>query len=114
MSRRRREYSPEPFVRLPKRLLLGNDAPAWWSLPAGARDLYCILKAAYNGSNNGSIVLLYAQVLRLKISGLRSSKAVCAAFVALESAGWIERTEIGGIHRHKNLYRLTGKIDGLI
>jgi hypothetical protein len=109
-----RDFSPLPFVRLPKSIILGADCSAWWSLPPGARDIYTMLKAAYNGSNNGSIFLYYSQILAKRIKGLQSDKAISSAFKKLEATGWIKRTRIGGLYRFKNAYRLTGKFDRLL
>jgi len=102
----------EPFVRLSKELLFRG--PEWWTLRPGARDVYLLLKAKYNGSNNGSIRLYYSEIRRRAISGLRSDKAISSAFKELERVGWIERTQHGGLYRHINDYRLTGKHDKLL
>jgi hypothetical protein len=112
MKKGKRDQRSPPFVRLAKELLFKHHE--WWSLRPGARDIYLLLKAKYNGSNNGSIRLYYSEIRERKICGLRSSKAISSAFRELERAGWIERTRLGGLYRHLNDYRLTGKHDNLL
>ena len=114
MKKGRRDFTRLPFVMLPKSIILGPDCSTWWSLPPGARDIYIMLKAAYNGSNNGSIFLYYSEISKRRIKGLQSDKAISSAFKKLESTGWIKRTRIGGLYRFKNAYRLTGKFDTLV
>jgi len=105
---KRDRYCP-PFVALSKELILRT--PEWWALSHGARDIYLLLKAKHNGSNNGRICLYYAEVLNKRIAGLRSPKAISAAFRELEDNKWIKRTKIGGLYRFKNEYALLWTYD---
>ena len=109
---KRNKRSSEPFVRLSRELLFKSSE--WWSFRPAARDIYLLLKAKYNGRNNGNIRLYYSEIRGRRIPGLRSDKAISSAFKELESAGWLERTELGGLYRHLNEYRLTGKHDKLL
>ena len=49
-----------------------------------------------------------------RITGLHSRKAIADSLRVLESEGWIERTKVGGLHRYRNFYGLTGKHDGMV
>lgn len=112
MRKGRRDYARLPFIMLAKEMLF--KCPEWCALSSGARDVYLLLKGKYNGSNNGQIRLYYTDIKKLKISGLRSDKAISRAFHELESGGWTERTKLGGLHRFINEYRLTAKYDRFI
>lgn len=109
MKKSKRDTYCPPFVGIGKDLLLKR--PEWWQLSHGGRDIYLLLKAKYNGSNNGKIRLSYVEILKKRISGLRSAKAIARTFRELESEKWIERTKIGGLHRFTNEYRLLGTYD---
>ena len=112
MKKGKNDYRREPFVRMGRDIILKSDA--WHSFHARSRDFYILLKSKYNGSNNGQLALYYSEICAKKITGLSSHKGVSAAILELEQAGWIERTKIGGLHRWKNTYRLTGKEDRLL
>jgi hypothetical protein len=102
----------ESFIGIPKKLFFKNVG-GWWQLRPGSRDLYLLLKAKWNGEEerNGKLWLPYAEILKLRISGLRSSKAISAALKDLERAGWIKRELPGGLYRNGSNYRLTWEHD---
>ena len=81
----------------------------WRDLGIAAKLVYIYLKAKYNGGNNGEIRLYYSELK--DVHGLRSPTTVSRAFKELETKGWVVRTQFGGLHRHFNNYRLTGKYD---
>jgi hypothetical protein len=83
--------------------------PEWIEFSPAARDVYHMLKAKYNGKNNGEIKLHYSELLKIK--GLKSKHTICAAFKELESKGWIKTEKPGGLLRHPNCYTLTWKHD---
>ena len=93
--------------------MLGRDlwlrCPEWRALSPAARDVYAMLKAKYNGSNNGEIKLFYSELRGL--SGLRCNKTISSAFRELEKGAWIGRTVLGGLYRKIWVYKLTGKFD---
>ena len=107
MKKGKRDKYTTPFVPLGKALWL--NCQEWRQLKPGTRDVYAMLKAKYNGHNNGEIHLHYSELRGL--TGLKCNKSISRAFRELETKGWIERTKIGGIYRYQNLYRLTGKYD---
>jgi len=93
--------------------MLGRDlwlrCPEWRALSPAGRDVYAMLKAKFNGKNNGEIKLFYSELRGL--SGLRCNKTISNAFLELEKEGWVERTVLGGLYRRICSYRLTGKFD---
>jgi len=84
----------------------------WKQLSPRAKILYLYIKAKYNGTNNGHIRLYYSELK--KIRGFKSYFVISAAFKELEGKEWINRTQLGGLYRHFNEYRLTGKYDSMI
>lgn len=99
-----------------------NPSPwPWWELSPGARAIYEMLKAQYNGpdkgtkkTNNGKLTLFRDEVLAMKINGLSSPNTITAALKELIKEGWIkEEKRIGGKHRWIVFYRLTWKFDSL-
>ena len=108
MSRpsRRTRSGHKSFVMLLREMLRSKE---WKELSPPAREVYIQLKGKYNGHNNGEIRLYYSELEGIK--GISSPSTISNAFSELESKGWIERTEIGGLFRHFNEYKLTGKYD---
>ena len=96
-----------PFVPLGKSMIF--KCQEWRTLSPAARDVYIILKATFNGSNNGDLQLYYRQLQNVK--GLKNAGTISKAFRELEVNEWIERTQTGGLFRRPNKYRLTGKFD---
>jgi len=97
-----------PFVALGKDMIF--KCPEWKQLSPAAREIYIMLKAKYNRKNNGSIQLYYSEMQKFK--GRANSRSIFKGFQELESGGWIECAEKGGLYRKPNKYRLTGKFDG--
>lgn len=86
----------------------------WNSLSPAAKILYLMLKAKYNGSNNGTITLHHSEVLKAKVKGLSSPKGISAAFKELIMSGFIkDENTIGGTHRFTVIYRLSFTVDNL-
>jgi hypothetical protein len=96
------------FLQLPRAFIHGK-CEEWKRLSGRAKLLYVYLKGCYNGSNNGEIHLHYSQLKGHR--GISSSSAIVDSIRELEKGGWIERTMLGGMYRHNNLYRLTWKYD---
>ena len=96
-----------PFVPLGKNMIF--NCQEWRELNPAARDVYIMLKAKFNGKNNGDLQLYYSELQ--KVRGLRNAQTISRAFKELENSGWIERTEAGGLFRKASKYRLTGKFD---
>jgi hypothetical protein len=105
-SRRRKNKSHKSFVMLPRQMLRSEE---WKDLSPAAKILYVHLKGKYNGNNNGAIRLYYSELKGVK--GVSSPNTASKAFQELEKKEWITRTEIGGLYRHVNEYKLTGKHD---
>jgi hypothetical protein len=97
------------FVAL-ERGLLRN--PEWRRLSSRAKIWYLYLKGKYNGRNNGEIQLHFSELHDLP--DLRGRRAFYGAARELEAAGWIKRTNSGGLYRNPNTYRLTGHFDGML
>jgi len=81
--------------------------PEWNGLSAAAKTLYPRLKANYNGSNNGEIELPYEDMKNCK--GCSAHSTLSRAFKELEKKEWIELTQLGGLFRRINKYKLTFK-----
>lgn len=92
------------FVALERYLL---KSPAWRSLDAVARAAYVEIAQAYNGSNNGRIVMS----ARMLADGLNVSKDTAARKIhILQERGFIERVKQASFTmkvRHAAEYRLT-------
>lgn len=92
--------------------MLGTDmlrCVEWKQLSPGAKIAYIQIKAGHNGSNNGMITLPYSELETVK--GLGSPSSVSKAIHELLKKGWIKKTHLGGLHRYRNVYELTGKYD---
>lgn len=109
MAKGRRKTKGISFVMLGRRLLGSKE---WKDLSTAAKLGYIYLKVHFNGSNNGDIQLPYRTLKG--INGLSSPGTVAKALKELEGKGWVERTQLGGLRRYKNLYKLTGKYDELV
>ena len=107
MSRTKRRHPGQSFVMIPRGLLFG--CPEWKALSPGAKQLYILIKARYNGRNNGEISLPYTTLKGNR--GLSAPATISKAVAELETTGFIERRHLGGLFRRKNLYKLTGRFD---
>lgn len=83
-----------------------DEAP-WQGLSAAAKIFYIHLKHEFKGSNNGNIRLSYSAMRNVR--GCSNDRTIAKAIKELRSKGWIKVEEIGGLHRHYNLYKLTFK-----
>ena len=83
-----------------------NESP-WQGLSGAAKIFYIQLKSQYNGSNNGKIRLPYSEMRSVK--GCSNDRTISKAIKELRLKSWIKVEEIGGLHRHYNLYKLTFK-----
>lgn len=92
------------FIALERYIL---KSPAWRSLDAVARAAYIEIAMAYNGSNNGRIVMS----ARMLADGLNVSKDTAARKIhILQERGFIERVKQASFSmkvRHAAEYRLT-------
>jgi len=98
------------FVALERRALFKCES--WRSLSLRAKIFYLYLKAKYNGKNNGEIQLHFSELSGHP--GFNSRRAFYGAAKELAGAGWIERTNPGGLYRNPNLYKLTGRFDAML
>lgn len=105
-TKRGRDKRNNNFVMIPRKILQDED---WRRFTSSAKILYIYLKGRYNGRNNGQIRLYYSQLKTVK--GLSSPGTISHAFHELKEAGWITPTKYGGLFRHFNEYKLTGKVD---
>lgn len=105
-TKRGKESRFNNFVALPRKTLRGIE---WKELSPSAKLLYLHLKSKYNGINNGGIVLHYSELKGIR--GISSPDTISKAFQELEAKEWISRTNIGGLYRKDNRYKLTGKHD---
>ena len=103
-SEHRKKGGGLPHVGLDLRAL--NEDP-WLGLSAAAKIFYIQLKSQYSGSNNGKIRLSYSKMRSVK--GCSNDHTISKAIKELRDKGWIKVKEIGGLHRHYNLYKLTFK-----
>lgn len=85
---------------------------SWRQLSPRAKIFYLYLKAKYNAQNNGEIQLHFSELSDQP--DFRSRKAFYGSSKELIAAGWLERTNPGGLHRNPNTYRLTGKYDEML
>jgi hypothetical protein len=97
------------FVMVPRKMLKLEE---WKNLSPAAKILYIHLKTKYNGSNNGDIYLHYSELKGIR--GLSSHSTISKALKELQDKGWVEKTEMGGLYRHSNKFKLTGKVDDYI
>ena len=105
-AKRKKDKRFHSFVSLPRKTLGSKE---WKELSPAAKILYPLIKAKYNGNNNGNIRLYYSELGGIR--GLSSHSTISRAFAELEKKGWIKRTKFGGMYRYFNKYKLTGKYD---
>ncbi len=91
------------FVLLERNTLL---SPEWQNLSHSEMIAYIYIKNNFNGANNGAIPLKYAE-----LKGIFAPATLSKALKGLQTKGWIERTEHGGLYRYYCLYKLTGTHD---
>ena len=91
---------------MPRKMLRCKE---WKDLGPAAKIAYLHLKAKYNGQNNGKIRLYYSELKGNK--GISSPATIANALKELVSKGWIIKTKLGGLYRHNNEFKLTGKYD---
>lgn len=107
MGRNKQKYSQfNNFVAIPRKTLKMTE---WKELSAAAKLFYIHLKAKYNGHNNGDICIYYSELHGIK--GISSNSTISRAIRELEEKGWIIKTMLGGLMRHVNKFKLTGKYD---
>ena len=104
MRTRRRKLPP--FVALGRGML---KSPEWRGLIPSAKIIYIHLKYKYVGHNNGDIELHYSE-----LTDMMSKSTISRAFKELIDKEWVGVTNIGGLYRRRNKYRLTGKYDEII
>jgi hypothetical protein len=109
LKKGRRDYYSS-FVGIERHVLFKCES--WRNLSLRAKIVYLYLKAKYNGKNNGEIQLHFSELAALP--GFNSRRAFYGSAKELEGAGWIERTNPGGLYRNPNLYKLTGRYDGML
>ena len=98
------------FVALERGVML--RCASWRQLTLRAKIFYLYLKVKYNGKNNGEIQLHFSELADLP--DFKSRKAFYSAEKELEAAEWVERTNMGGLYRNPNTYKLTGKYDAML
>jgi hypothetical protein len=97
------------FVALERRVLRSEE---WRSLSLRGKLFYIHLKGKYNRINNGEIQLHFSELSGHP--GFRSRRAFYGAAKELVGAGWVERTNPGGLYRNPNTYKLTGRFDAML
>jgi hypothetical protein len=83
------------------------NSPAYRALSASAKTLLVDMRLSYNGSNNGNISAVFAE---LKHRGWRSPATLSKSLYELRSLGFIALTKEGGLKqgtRVCSLYRFT-------
>ena len=107
MGRNKKKYTQfNNFVAIPRKTL---KTPEWKELSGAAKLFYIHLKAKYNGHNNGDICIHYSELHGIK--GISSNTTISRAIQELEEKGWINKTVHGGLMRHVNKFKLTGKYE---
>ena len=105
MSKTKKGRSPA-FVMLNRAMV---KSESWYSLTSAERDVYIMLKANYNGKNNGEVRLTYKEM------GVMMSRATFSkAIKGLIDKSWIEKTKQGGLTRWHSEYLLTGKHEPIL
>jgi DNA-binding MarR family transcriptional regulator len=93
------------FVMLTRSMLRSRD---WERLSSKAKLFYIHLKAKYNGSNNGEILLHYSELK--KVRGISAPSTISKAIDELISKGWILKEREGKFMKATR-FRLTGRCD---
>ncbi len=104
--RSRKKSGFPSFVALSREMLRSAD---WRKLGSSAKVLYVHIKHKYVRTNNGEIRLYYSE-----LRDMMSDGTILRAFRELESAGWIERSPVGGKRRWVYDMKLTGKYDNAL
>ncbi len=97
----------EHFFMMGREMVLHSEK--WKALSPAAVKVYLLLKAKYDGGNNGQIVLHYSEAMQHK--GLASTASISRAVQELECGGWITRESCGGLMRTPSKYGFPGKHD---
>ena len=107
MSRRKHRKLPHSFIALDRRMLRCAE----WrkGLRSSSKVVYIHLRDRCIGWNNGDIMLKYEDV-----ADFMAPATFSRALKQLEANGWVEKTMLGGLYRHLNKFRLTGKYDLVI
>ncbi len=100
MKRHRRPKSP-PFVMLPWRLI---DSPAWKELSNGSRVALIHLMRQVRSANPGEITLLHRHMAEIM-----KRETYARAIRQLEEMGFVDRIQIGGLYRKKNIFKLSDR-----
>jgi DNA-binding MarR family transcriptional regulator len=93
------------FVLLERQTL---NSAHWQALTTSEMITYIYVKNNFNGGNNGQIPLKYVE-----LKGFMAPATVSKALKGLQSKGWIEKTQHGGLYRYYCLYKLTGLHDAI-
>ena len=102
---RRQKNKHRRFVMLERQTLLSLQ---WKQLSHSEMIAYIYLKNNFNGGNNEQIPLKYSE-----LKGVMAPATLSKALKGLQSKGWIEKTQHGGLYRYFCLYKLTGKYDSI-
>jgi len=101
----RKSKNHRRFVLLECQTLVSD---AWKALTQSEMITYIYIKKNFNGGNNGQIPLKY-----LELTGIMAPATLSKALKGLQSKGWIEKTQHGGMFRYFCLYKLTGQYDAI-
>jgi len=100
---RRQKNKHRRFVMLERQTLLSLQ---WKQLSHSEMIAYIYLKNNFNGGNNEQIPLKYVELKEVMAPATLSK-----ALKGLQTKGWIEKTQHGGMFRYYCLYKLTGQHD---
>ena len=93
------------FVLLERQTLM---SASWRNLTHVEMIAYIYIKNNFNGNNNGQIPLKYSE-----LKGVMAPATLSTALKGLQSKGWIEKTQHGGMFRYYCLYKMTGLYDAI-
>lgn len=96
---RRRKNKQPPFVAMPWAMI---DSPAWEKLSNASRVAYIHIKRQARNSHPGDLKLPYSDM-----DGIMKRHTFARSIRQLEALGFIERSQIGGLYRRTNLFRLS-------
>ena len=102
---RRQKNKHRRFVMLERQTL---TSIVWKALSHTEMLAYVYIKNNFNGGNNGTIPLKYVE-----LKGVMAPATLSKALKGLQSKGWIEKTQHGGLFRYYCLYKLTGIHDSI-
>jgi hypothetical protein len=80
------------------------DSKAWEELTNPARVAYIHLKRKVTNSTPGEITLSYNEMEKFM-----NRHTFADALAQLEKKGFIEKTQMGGLYRRRNFFRLTNE-----